>query len=271
MRNLLLAISIFFFMATTQAQQISGIFRHSDADFEYLEQLDWASFLSQGKVLNNKGFRLINLETTGVGNDRRYWGIYTESSLKDTIIKTESWPDFVKAKRSMAAAGYLLSHVQAYSLSAIDAHFIGIWYKDETETPHKIWKLDSPESIRQRTEDMAKKQFYLQEVEVFLDPSGAATYLGLYHYSSLPVRNYIYITDTEENFKEDYHNRFQSKIRLVDYEQFNAKEGAYFLGVYQPGTYDHQFVNNFSRHDFNGKWELFEKDDLKLVSWEVRD
>jgi hypothetical protein len=253
------------------AQQFSGIFRGSDAKMEYAEQMTWEQFMISNKALNAKGYRLNNLETTGQANDRRFWGIYIESSLPDTIVKTESWPDFVTAKRAMAAAGFLLSNVQAYAISEIDAHYIGVWYKNTTDTPHKIWKLDSPESLRQRTEDMAAQKYYIQEVEVYLTPSGTANYLAIYHYSLSPVRNYVYVTTDEETFNKDLWQRQRSKVRLVDFEQFNAKEGSYLLGVYQPGTYDNQFLFRQLREDFNGKWEQLERDNLKLVSWEVRD
>ena len=129
---------------TLAAQHLSGIFQPSEADLEYVEQVDWTTFLAEDVRLNAKGFRLTNLETTGIGADRRYWGIFTESTLRDTLVKTTSWADFVQAKRSMAAAGFILSGVQAYALSETDAHYIGVWYRDETNTPHKIWKLDTP-------------------------------------------------------------------------------------------------------------------------------
>lgn len=271
MKNILIVIGILCWVGTVEAQQISGIFQSSDAEFEYIEELDWDSFLAQDIALNQQGFRLINLETTGVGKERKYWGIYIESAVRDTIIKTSSWPEMIKAKRSMAAAGFVLSNVQAYALSAIDAHFVGVWYKDENQTPHKVWKLDSPQSLRDKTEDMSKQQFYIQEVEVFLTPSGEANYLAVYHHSPLPIRNYVYITDTEQQFRDDFKERFESKIRLFDFEQFEAKDGTYLLGVYQPGVYDYQFVQGLDRSTFNGKWEQFEKEELRLVSWEVRD
>lgn len=252
------------------AQRISGIFRPSDAKMEYLEQLEWENFVQEDKRLNNEGYRLTNIETSGQGDERRYWGIYTESSLRDTLIKTTSWPDFVKAKRSMAAAGFLLSNVQAYAISETDAHFIGVWYRNDTDTPHKIWKLDSPESLRAKTEDMAKQQFYLQEVEVFLNPSGTANYLAIYHYSPIPVRNYVQINSDEAVFQKNKQQRERSKIRLVDYERYNAKEANYQLGVYQPGTYESRIIIDYLRADFNGQWDLMEKDGMKLVSWEVR-
>ena len=256
---------------TLAAQHLSGIFQPSEADLEYVEQVDWTTFLAEDVRLNAKGFRLTNLETTGIGADRRYWGIFTESTLRDTLVKTTSWADFVQAKRSMAAAGFILSGVQAYALSETDAHYIGVWYRDETNTPHKIWKLDTPESVREKTDDMANQQYYLQDVEVFLTPGGTANYLAIYHYSPIPIRNYVYIASDENTFYKDLWQRYQSKIRLVGLEDYTGKDGSYLLGIYQPGTYDSQVVLNQTRADFNGKWEQLEKGKLKLVSWEIRD
>lgn len=268
--NLLCMLALTLAGSMLHAQRISGIFRPTDAKMEYLEQLSWESFVQEDRRLNAEGYRLTNIETTGQGDDRSYWGIYTESSLRDTLIKVTSWGDFVKAKRSMAAAGFLLSNVQAYAISETDAHFIGVWYRNDTDTPHKIWKLDSPESLNAKTEDMAKQQFYLQEVEVFLTPSGTANYLAIYHYSPIPVRNYVQIYTDDAVFTKDRSQRERSKVRLVDYEHFNAKEANYQLGVYQPGTYDNRVLLDYLRADFNGQWEQLEKDGMKLVGWEVR-
>lgn len=267
----LLLFAVAFSFTPLMAQHISGIFQATDAKMEYLEQLDWESFEAENDRLVSAGFRPTSIETTGIGADRRFWGIYTESTLASKVIKTESWPDFVKAKREMAAEGFLLSRVQAYAINETDARYIGVWYQDEAATPHKIWKLDSPESLRERTDDMSKQQYYLQTVEVFLTPSGTATYLAIYHYSPIPVRNYVFVTEEEEAFQIDLRQRYQSKVRLIDFEQFSAKEANYFLGVYQNGTYDSRTVFHQLRADFNGKWEQLEKENLKLVGWEVRD
>lgn len=267
----ILLFALAFSFTPLTAQHISGLFRPTDAKMEYVEQLSWEAFQTENERLINEGYRLASLETTGIGDNRRYWGIYTESSLESKVVKTESWPDFVKAKRSMYADGYLMTGVQAYAINETDAHYIGIWYKDEADTPHKVWKLDSPESLQARTEDMAKQQFYLQTVEVFLTSSGTATYLAIYHYSTIPVRNYIYITDKEEAFQTDFRQRQQSKVRMIDFERFTAKEANYFLGVYQNGTYDSQVVFHQLHADFNGKWEQLEKENFKLVAWEIRD
>jgi hypothetical protein len=267
----LLLFSLVFSFTPLVAQHISGIFQATDAKMEYLEQLTWEEFQTENERLSSNGFRATGIETTGIGADRRFWGIYTESSLSGKIVKTENWPDFVKAKREMAAEGFLLSGVQAYAINETDAHFIGIWYQDEAATPHKIWKLDSPESLRERTDDMSKQQYYLQAVEVFLTPSGTATYLAIYHYSPIPVRNYVFVAEEEALFLTDFRQRYSSKVRLIDFEQFAAKEADYYLGVYQNGNYDSRVIFHQLRADFNGKWEQLEKENLKLVAWEVRD
>lgn len=253
------------------AQQFSAIFRASDAKMEYAEALPWESFVIKADNFSQQGYRLTNIETTGKGKDRKYWGVFTESALKDTLVKVTNWPDFVKAKRAMAKAGYLLAVVQAYAISETDAHYLGVWYKDGKDTPHKIWKLDSSESLTQKTEEMAKIQYYIQEVETFLSPSGTATYLAIYHYSPIPVRNYVAVQTDSKTFTTDLWQRTQSNVRLIDFEHFDAKDGAYYLGVYQPGTYEAQFISKLEQASFNGKWEQLEKENLQLVSWEIRD
>ena len=96
MRHYLL-LALFFVATTLSAQRMSGIFQPSDSEFEYAEDLTWEDFQSQDRQMNQKGFRLVNLETSGIGDDRRFWGIFTRSTARDTIIRAFGWPDFVKS------------------------------------------------------------------------------------------------------------------------------------------------------------------------------
>ena len=253
------------------AQTFNGIFRPSDAKLEYIEKASWPEFQGQHETLRKQGFRLIQLETNGRGQERRYWGILIESVHADSLIKLNSWKEMVLAKRSMAAAGFLLTTVQAYAIGESDAHYIGVWRKDDAQTPHKLWKLDSPASLQAKTEEMARQQYYIQSIEVFLSPSGTATYLPIYHYSQIPVRNYVAIHSAEEAFQQDHWQRTQSQVRLVDFEQFTAKEATYYLGIYQPGQYEQQLLRRLDQGSFNAKWEQLERENLYLLGWEVRD
>ena len=266
--NKYLLVILLILSTQLHAQRLSGIFQPSDAEYEYVEDLSWEEFETQHQSYTNRQYRLINLETTGIGEDRRYWGIYTQSTQQDSLIRTFGWADFVKAKRAMAAEGFLLTTVQGYAINETDAHYIGVWRREET--PHKIWKLDSEESLRQKTDEMAAQQYYIKDVEVLLTPSGTPLFLALYHYHPVPVRNYVFVAQDEKTFTNDLWQRFQSKIRLVDYEQYNANTGSFYLGVYQPGTYEYQIVRNQDRSSFNGRWEQLEKENLKLIAWDIR-
>ncbi|RMF00125.1 MAG: hypothetical protein D6772_06745 [Bacteroidetes bacterium] len=254
-----------------EAQTLNGIFRPSDAKLAYIENANWPDFLQQHQALSKQGFRLTQLESAGRGQDRRYWGILLESVYTDTLLKVNSWAEMVKAKRALAKAGFLLTTVQAYAISESDAHYIGVWRKDDDATPHKLWKLDSPESLQAKTEEMAAHKYYVQSIEVFLSPSGTATYLPIYYFSPIPVRNYVAVHTDEEAFLRDHWQRTQSQVRLIDYEHFTAKENTYYLGIYQPGQYPQQLLRRLDAASFNAKWEQLERENLHLVGWEIRE
>lgn len=248
---------------------MSGIFQATDAQLKYVENESWEAFLAADQQLNAEGYRLIALESSGVGRERGFWGIFTQSAQTDTIIRTLGWPDFVAAKRAMAAEGYLLTTVQAYALNEDDHRFIGVWHRDSTD--HKIWKLDSPEGLAEKTEQMAAQQYHLQDVEVYLSPSGLPTYLAIYHYHPLPRRNHVYFTTDEKAFSNDHWQRQHSGKRLIDYEQFNLLGQMAFVAVYQDGDYEQQLLRRQDLATFRGNWEQMEKSNLQLISWDIRD
>ncbi|MEM1217005.1 MAG: hypothetical protein AAGJ82_15025 [Bacteroidota bacterium] len=267
----LLFIAFFLASIPLAAQQISGIFRPTEAKMEYIEKVDWNSFTQQHREFQQKGYRLTSVQSTGIGKDRRYWGILTESTLADTLALLNSWPEMVKAKRAMAARGWLLTTVQAYALGETDARYIAVWHRNPDDLPHKIWKLDTPESLDKKTEEMAQQQFYIQGIETFTTPSGVATYLAIYHYDPLPVRNYVATSTSQADFNTNYNLRIRSKVRVTDLEFFQAKEARYWLAVYQPGTYDDRVILNLPQADFYGKWDELEQANFQLINWEIRD
>ncbi|MGB3546091.1 MAG: hypothetical protein WBA17_03905 [Saprospiraceae bacterium] len=264
----LLAAFLFCTTALTAQTLVSGIFQQTDAKLEYVEGADWNTFLAKNKEFNNKGFRLTDIETAGLGQERSYWGIYTKSSERDTIAKTLGWSDFVQLKRKMADRNFVLTDVTGYALNETDFIYIGVWQPGETA--HKIWKLDSRDGLMQRTDEMFREKFVLQGVKVISTPSGQAQFLAIYHFQPIPQRNVVFITDSEQIFNEDWAQRVNSKVRLIDYDRFQEAGTPYYLGVYQAGSYEHLVLRETPRPAFEDQWDRLEsKEKLRLVNWWV--
>ena len=255
------------YTASLAAQQFSGIFTASDAKLVYHANLSWDEWLRTDSLMGLQNHRIQDLATAGIGANRRYWSIYTPSSQRDTVVVCLGWDDMVQAKRNLAAAGWLLYHLTAYALSESDYRVIGVWRQGDTA--HKIWKIDSREGLSQKTEEMARQQFYLQQVEVFTTPGGTPVYLPLYHYSPLPVRNYLFYSDDPAVFNTDWLRRQNSGVRILKFSRFTDQGRSWLMGVYAPGQYPHALLQQQPQAEFNDRWERFESEGLQLVDWEV--
>lgn len=266
---LLLALALATALSLNAQTYVSGIFQRTDAALEYVEGLDWEQFNLHNRRLNQQGYRLIDLETSGLGRDRTFWGIYTRSSQTDTIARSLGWSEFVKMKRKMAARGYVLTDVTAYAHNETDTDYIGVW--QEGKTLHKIWKLDSQEGLQQRTDEMVRDNYFLVGVKVVTTPAGLTQYLALYHHHPLPERNYVYITDDPREFSTDWLQRMKSNMRLIDYDRYDENGRTWYLGVYQSGQYEHLLLRDMDKLTFEDKWDRLEaQEDLRLVNWSVR-
>ncbi|MEL6273888.1 MAG: hypothetical protein AAFU03_02125 [Bacteroidota bacterium] len=239
---------------TLSAQQFTGIYQPTEAEIVYSQATGWQAFLDDHKQQVQKGLRLIDLESSRVGGDERiYYGIYTQSSLKDSVGMALGWRDFVKLKRLMAAKDFLMVDVHAFALNESDFQYLGVWVKEDI--PHKIARLTSRQGLEKRIADMGKRRYKLKRVHVLSTPDGEPEYIALFHYSTVQEYNFLHYTESLEAFQKDLKERYVSNVRLVDYATFYEKGERYHLGVYQTGTYEDQFVqfDNKSGLEAEGK------------------
>lgn len=264
-QSLILALGICFSLSVHAQTFVSGIFQQTDAELKYIEGADWASFQEQNKAYNRKGYRLIDIETSGVSKDRVYWGIYAESGVYDTIASVLGWTNLVQLKRSMAERDFVLMDVTGFAINENDFKYIGVWRRGNT--PHKIWKLESSETLRRRTNEMALKNFYITGVKVINSPAGAVQYLATFHFNPIPERNYVFVTDDPQEFNTDWLQRMKSDVRLIDYDRFQENGKTLYLGVYQSGEYQHLLLRDMEKLTFEDKWDRLEQqEDLQLVN-----
>ncbi len=237
----LFTLALFVLMTNgLTAQGFSGIFQATEAEMRYRDTDGWQAFLADHEEQVAAGFRLIDLESKRVGGDaRQYYGIYTQSSLKDSVGMALGWRDFVKLKRLMASAEYLMVDVHAFALNESDFQYIGVWVKEDI--PHKIARLTTREGLKKRIRDMGKRRYKLKRVHVINTPDGEPEYVALFHYSTVQEYNFLHYTEDIESFKQDLFERRLSNVRLVDYATFLENGERYHLGVYQSGTYEFEF------------------------------
>lgn len=224
-------------------QQFSAIYQPSDAEVRVVTKAGWENFLADHASQQASGFRLVDLESYKEGAaERSFVGIYTESPLRDSVGVANSWAEFIKLKRKMVKSGYTMIDIAAVTLNETDADFYGVWVKEPNPTIHKVWLLDSRETILKKTRDMAKDRYKIKRVHVLDVPNGEPSFVVLYHFSPIDRYNFLYFTDSLEDFRKEYTERKGSKVELIDFDRFREGNSTQYVAIFQDGEYESGFV-----------------------------
>jgi hypothetical protein len=270
-RILLLAMASFVGLALTAQQQFSAIYQPSDSEVRVVTKLGWDTFLADHSSQQAAGFRLTDIETYKEGGAARsYVGIYTKSPLRDSVGMANSWARFIKLKRKMVKEGYTMIDVAAVTLNESDANFFGVWVKEAQPSIHKVWLLDSRETILKKTRDMAKDRFKIKRVHVLDVPNGEPSFVVLYHFSPVDRFNFLFFADTLEAFNKEAAERKKSKVQLIDFDRFREGNTTQYVAIFQDGEYDSEFATDKPIDEINAKATTLEKErGLKLINLSV--
>lgn len=243
------------------------MFQYSEAEYEYTQAENWADVVAQKEKFAAAGYRIFDLNTSLQEGERSFSLIFVKSSIETEVQKLEGWTAFVKAKRAMAEKGFLLYDIEAYPLTNDDFLFIGLWMKEDKM--HKVWKLDSVEGLKAKTDEMALKRFYIRDVDHIATPNGTSVYLAIYH-KALPTTPRAYVVEKvgEAAFKKDLLQREKSGFRVTDFCRYKNGDDWSYLCVYQKGNYATKVLWGLEKFDFDGHWEQLEAEGLKLVDIE---
>ncbi|MFK8161760.1 MAG: hypothetical protein AB8H12_04790 [Lewinella sp.] len=270
-RIILLAVAGFASLTLTAQQQFSAIYQPSDAEVRVVTKLGWDAFLADHASQQAAGFRLTDIETYKEGGaERSYVGIYTESPLRDSVGMANSWAKFIKLKRKMVKSGYTMIDVAAVTLNESDANFFGVWVKEAKPSIHKVWLLDSRETILKKTRDMAKSRFKIKRVHVLDVPNGEPSFVVLYHFTPVDRFNFLFFADTMEAFNKEATERKNSKVQLIDFDRFREGNTTQYVAIFQDGEYDSAFATAKPIADIDAKAKALEKErGLKLTNLSV--
>lgn len=267
--KLILTLLLLPFFATLKSQTFSGIFEECEAELKYLEQTGWDAFLADHDQQVAQGFRLIDIESSRVGGDERiYYGIYTESNLRDSVGMALNWSEFVALKRKMADEDYLMVDLHAFALNEVDRQYIGVWVKEELE--HKIRSVSTRANLEKEIRSLGRRRYKLKRVHVVETPQGVPEYVALFHHSPAQEYNYLEFTTDRSDFARNMQERRDSGVNLIDYASFLEDGQRFYLGVYQKARYEYEFKIEENRPALEEVGsELKEKRGLHLVNLNV--
>ncbi len=253
------------------AQNFSAIYQPSDAEVQTVTRAGWEAFISENKTMTASGFRLTDLETFKVGGDpRSFVGTFTKSPLEGVVEMAEGWRAFIKLKRKMVSEGFTMIDVAAVTLNESDVNFFGVWVKEDNPTIHKVWLLDSRETIEKKTRDMAKARFKIKRVHVLDVPNGEPSFVVLYHFSPIDRFNFLYFSETMEDFKKEYKERKESQVELIDFDRFRTGNSTRYVAIFQDGAYESSFLTDQPFGAIQTKSDSLAKEHgLKLINLSV--
>lgn len=268
MKSILLAFMLGLGHLVMAQQVFSGVFHQTEAEMIYADKLTEDALEGKVQEWNGKGFRPVDIESKLIDGTRYYWLIGSKSDLKSKLEIITGWGNFVKMKRQMVKEDYVLTDVEAIALNEIDHHFVGIWHQGDTK--HKIWKLDSVEGIEKKTDEMGEDNYYPVNIEVFQTPAKTPIYLVTYYYGPVTSQSHIFTTKDTKTFNTDLLQRTKSGYRMIKYEHFELNEEPHYLAIYRRGEYESKFIRDLDRTEFDGLWELQEKEGLYLVNVDIQ-
>lgn len=268
MKSILLTLFLGLSHLVMAQQVFSGVFHQTEAPMVYADKLTEDALEGKVKEWNSQGFRPVDIESKLIDGTRYYWLIGTKSDLKSKLEVITGWGDFVKMKRAMVKDDYVLTDVEAIALNEIDHHYVGIWHQGDTK--HKIWKLDSMEGVEKKTEEMGEQNYYPVNIEVFQTPAKTPIYLVTYYNGPVTSQTYIFTTNDTKAFNTDLLQRTKSGYRMIKYEHFELDGIPNYISIYRRGDYASKFISNLDRTEFDGLWELQEKEGLHLVNVDIQ-
>jgi len=253
------------------AQNFSAIYQPSDAEVRTVTKAGWEAFLSENSSMTASGFRLTDLETFKEGGDARsFVGTFTKSPLEGIVEMAEGWTAFIKLKRQRVKDGFTMIDVAAVTLNESDVNFYGVWVKEDNPTIHKVWLLDSRKTIEKKTKDMAKARFKIKRVHVIDVPNGEPSFVVLYHFTPIDRFNFLYFSETLEDFQNEYNERKGSRVELIDFDRFRTGNSIRYVAIFQDGAFESSFLTDQPFGAIQAKSDSLAKNHgLKLVNLSV--
>ncbi|MCB0548700.1 MAG: hypothetical protein KDD19_14060 [Phaeodactylibacter sp.] len=266
MRNLFLIALLHSTFFTLSAQfTYSGVFVPAETEFEYAQQVSWEALQQQHKDLDDKGFRLVDIETAKSGARRYYWAIWKKEEVHSTLRQVESWDSLVIMKRQMAADSFVMDEIEAYTYGDKE-YFLVVWVPGKTE--HKIRRLTSWEGLENDNENLARRDLQLVDIEGFEGKDGTTNYLALYHWEGPEFKTYYYRTHDYDDFVTDKGYRQKSGYHLFDYERFEKRGQSFYVGLYREANSASRLEDHYSQEDFNKLMDS-EKENNNIVLTDI--
>ena len=227
-----------------RAQNFSAMYQASDAEVQRVTATGFEAFQARHRSQNAAGFRLTDLETARRDDGRRdFIGLYTKSPLEDHLEVAHTWSDFIVLKRAKVKEGYTMIDVTGVVLNESDTDFYGVWVKENNPTIHKVWLLDSYESVLDRTKKMAADRFKIKRIHVLDIPDGEPQFIVLYHFSPINRFNFLYETASYADFEKQLRERRESKVQLIDFDRHRVGNEIHYIAVFQDGDFPTFFLS----------------------------
>lgn len=267
--SLLLAAFVIFSLSLPAQVYYSGILKKIDDSLQYSYQLDWESLLALQVNNREKGFELADVEAIVVDGQTEYNAIWQENADEKRMMLVPGWDSLVILKREMAADSFVITDVEAFSHKG-EEFFVVLWKKGTTY--HKIRKLTSWEGLKNDYEELNKRKLEMMDIEGFTAADGKTHYLALYHKRFANNRTHLYRASDYKTFSIDKGKRNKSGYQLFDYEHFEKRGVAFYVGLYHKSNAGGYIIEADSQEAFAQKCSEFKNEkQLALTDLDVNN
>ncbi len=235
---------------TLQAQfNYSGIFQKTKIPHEYADNITWKELQQRQAQVDTAGYELVDVEVAKDANKvNKYWAIWAKTRQHSVLAEVVGWDSLIQKRRDMAKEGFVLTELEGQAGPNNVFVFTCAWAPGKIV--HKVWQLDSWIGLTKKTEEMAKDNLYLVDVEAVPFPDGTMPYIALYHYGKQTDQTFLYEASDLTTFNTERARRNKSGYRLIDYEQYEHGEREYYVGIFQKASFDDSFRVSLDEQGF---------------------
>ena len=192
-------------------KNFSGVWHQTSLPYKVWSNANWASFKAKWDELNREGFRLVDIETSVSGGERKFFGVWQQGGGNHRLWVGANWVDFKNKWDEARAEGLNLIDLEIYFSGG--RKFIGVWR--EGTVPEELTFNESWEGFKRRWDELNKANYRLIDFEVYLE-DGALKYAGIWQKGQ---NNDLLLTDlTSDQFNTLNQKLNENKMRLIDLE-----------------------------------------------------
>jgi subtilisin family serine protease len=210
-----------------------------------------------------KNMRLVDLEITQEGNQRRYSGVFHEGRGKHALWVRASWQSFVSKWREFHSQGLHLVDLEI-TQEGSQRRYSGVFR--EGRGKQALWVRASWQSFVSKWRELHSQGLRLVDLEITQEGS-QRRYSGVFHKGR--GKQALWVRASWQSFVSKWREFHSQGLRLVNLEITQEGNQRRYSGVFHEGRGKQALWVRASWQSFVSKWRELHSQGLHLVDLEI--